>query len=362
MEYIDFEILSMAFSNYRKETSERSDRVNWTKQVLMQSTPYYFDAIEGCNQSNLDLVVDMMERARIDDSGQGPDDSSSVLANIISLEGKDVLQRKINFANKFNVCLSYVLYCNENLHVYLYSITSTSTCILLHTFNSFDSFADYISQRKGWRSSKPFMEREDLPEFDKALRRSSCPWPTNIDCFICDRNNNPIGVLEFQNADTVTVVRHCNNEFFLCKRTKIEYGRVSYIDDVRRWHSQEILREQSGLRLFIIVWEKTSKTFTLKEVKRITFPDLRCINAYQYKEDMHKYQETKDRKYGNKIASTYNSYNLKYNGVEMQKICHRPPLSAKDMSFPFIYYEYKQMSEGGEPSLSQMFIDLIEKL
>lgn len=47
----------MAFSNYRKETSERSDRVNWTKQVLIQSTPYHFDAMETCNQSNLDLVV-----------------------------------------------------------------------------------------------------------------------------------------------------------------------------------------------------------------------------------------------------------------------------------------------------------------
>lgn len=39
----------MAFINYRKETSERSDATNWAKKILIEKTGLFFDAIEGCN-------------------------------------------------------------------------------------------------------------------------------------------------------------------------------------------------------------------------------------------------------------------------------------------------------------------------
>lgn len=36
----------MAFINYRKETSERSDATNWAKKILIEKTGLFFDAIE----------------------------------------------------------------------------------------------------------------------------------------------------------------------------------------------------------------------------------------------------------------------------------------------------------------------------
>ena len=41
----------MAFKNYRKETSERSDEANWAKKILIEKTGLFFDSIEGCNEN-----------------------------------------------------------------------------------------------------------------------------------------------------------------------------------------------------------------------------------------------------------------------------------------------------------------------
>ena len=35
----------MAFKNYRKETSERSDEANWAKKILIEKTGLFFDSI-----------------------------------------------------------------------------------------------------------------------------------------------------------------------------------------------------------------------------------------------------------------------------------------------------------------------------
>ena len=35
------------------------------------------------------------------------------------------------------------------------------------------------------------------------------------DCFISDENNQPVAILEFQNANTISVKEHCNNEYFM---------------------------------------------------------------------------------------------------------------------------------------------------
>ena len=37
----------MAFTHFRKETSERSDAANWAKQSLIRNTAFHFDSIEG---------------------------------------------------------------------------------------------------------------------------------------------------------------------------------------------------------------------------------------------------------------------------------------------------------------------------
>lgn len=109
----------MAFKNYRKETSERSDEANWAKKILIEKTGLFFDSIEGCNENKDNVVTHLMERARIDFSDEKSTDEE-VLKEIINLETLDTLQRKINFAKSFNCPLTYVLYCNENKHVWVY--------------------------------------------------------------------------------------------------------------------------------------------------------------------------------------------------------------------------------------------------
>jgi len=357
----------MAFTNFRKETSERSDASNWAKQSLIQNTPYHFDSIEGCNENDGNIATHLMERARVDYDGNDNNMSiDSIRIAIQGLETEAVLQRKINFAKAFRLNLTYVLYNDETQKVWMYEFESLENLKLVQKFDSFTSFSAWIAQIKGWKSTKSFREIADLPLFDKVLRRAGTAWPTNIDCFISDEDNQPVAILEFQNAKTTSVKDHCNNEFFLCKQEYSDSitGSVKYHDDIRRWLSQEILRVQSGLRLFIITWAQGSEDFILKEVEEITFPELPFANDWnktnRYKQDMHNYAVKKDVDSGRKIVRNYQSFNLEYEPPVMKKILHDPPLSAKDKTFPFIYYKYKWkiMSDGME--LPRLFKNLIE--
>lgn len=174
----------MGLKNFRKETSERSDNSNWAKLSLIKNTPYHYEGIEGCNENNNNVVTHLLERARVEYDGNDDMAPSSVLSEIIELETTPVLIRKINFAKAFGLNLSYVLYCDETEDVWLYEFDSIDNLSLVQTFNSYSDFSNWISTIKGWKSSKPFRERTDLPFFDKALRKAGCAWPTNIDCFI----------------------------------------------------------------------------------------------------------------------------------------------------------------------------------
>ena len=354
------------FTNFRKETSERSDSSNWAKQALVQNTPFHFDSIEGCNENNFNIATHMMERARVDYDKNDNMNISDICNAIINLETEDVLIRKINFAKAFNTNLTYILYNNTTQKVWRYEFESLHTLKYIAIYNSYKEFSEWISTIKGWKSSKNYREIADLPLFDKVLRQAGTAWPTNIDCFISDLNNKPIAILEFQNAKSTSVKEHCNNEYFLCKQQSINsYGYPIFHDDIRRWLSQEILRVQSGLRFFIITWEQGSEDFVLKEVDEITFPELPYANDWdltnKYKQDMHNFVVSKDPAIGEKIANKYQSYSLIYKPPVMLKELHNPPLSAKDKTFPYIYYKYKQLILGNGNDLIRLFNELIDQ-
>ena len=354
----------MAFTNFRKETSERSDVTNWAKQSLIRNTPYHYEGIEGCNENDKNVVTHLLERARVSYDGKNDMSPASVLSEIVKLESSQVLIRKINFAKAFGLNLSYVLYCDEVQGVWLYEFQSIDTLVLVNSFSTYIDFSNWINSIKGWKSTKPFRENEDLPLFDKILRRAGCAWPTNIDCFISDENNQPVAILEFQNAKTTSVQEHCNNEFFLCKQEYRDLnGKVKYHDDIRRWVSQEILRAQSDLRLFIITWAQGSEDFILKEVDTITFPELPFAADWNktaaYKQDMHNYAVTHDQHYGKRIIQNYQSFSLVYQAPIMNKVLHNPPLSAHNKTFPFIYYKYKVFISGHSDQLASYVNSLI---
>jgi hypothetical protein len=355
----------MAFTNFRKETSERSDASNWAKQSLIQNTPYHFDSIEGCNENDGNIATHLMERARVDYDGNDANMSiDAIRIAILALETEAVLHRKINFARAFRINLTYVLYNDETQKVWMYEFEAFENLKFVQQFDSFIAFSNWIAQIKGWKSTKPFREIEDLPLFDKVLRRAGTAWPTNIDCFVSDENSLPIAILEFQNAKNTSVIDHCNNEFFLCKQEYTDAnGNIKYHDDIRRWLSQEILRVQSGLRLFIITWAQGQDDFILKEVSKITFPELPFALDWDktraYKKDMHDYATTKAKTVGHKIAQTYQSYILQYNHPIMNKVIYNPPLSAKNQTFPFIYYVCKWKVIAKKDDLPGFFNTLI---
>lgn len=337
------------FSNFRKETSERSDAMNWAKQSLMRDTPFHYDSIEGCNENNLNLVTHLMERARVDYDGVDDMDAGAVCEAVVRMEGMEVMERKINFANAFHVKLSYVLYNDESQKVWLYEFERVGELRFVRGYESYEAFSGWIAEIKGWKSSKTYRETADLPFFDRELRRFGTAWPTNIDCFVSTPDNLPVAILEFQNAKNTSVIDHCNNEFFLCKQEirDASTGSVKYHDDIRRWLSQEILRVQSGLRLLIVTWAQDSVDFILKEVERITFPDLPFEKDWtltnNYKRDMHEYSVKKDRESGMKISKNYHTYNLEYEDYSMKINRHAPPLTASEKTFPFMYYRTKDM-------------------
>ncbi|MDY5660868.1 MAG: hypothetical protein SPF24_10770 [Sodaliphilus sp.] len=354
----------MRFINFRKETSERSDVSNWAKKILVENTRFYFDAIEGCNENSQNIVTHFMERARVDVS-EGQSSVQDVLTSIVNLEGSDVLQRKINFAKSFHLPLTYILYCDEKEFVWIFTIKSLTECEYSTSFDSYKAFSDWIASIKGWKSTKPFRERTDLPYFDKILRKSGCAWPTNIDCFISNQSFEPIAILEFQNAKNTEVLKHCNNEFFLGKLVHFnQYGYPVYDNDIRRWQSQEILRVQSGLRLFIITWAQNSDDFILKEVEVISFPLLPFSQNWnlhsEYQKLMHDYANSHDVELAKKIMFKFTTYKLKYCPPNMLQEFHQPPLSTKDKSFPCIYYRYKNKVVGRKKDLPNLLSQLIE--
>jgi len=69
----------MALINFRKETSERSDKANWAKTLLIEKSGFCLESIEGCNQNTENIVTHLIERARVDFDPSKPSSKSDIL-------------------------------------------------------------------------------------------------------------------------------------------------------------------------------------------------------------------------------------------------------------------------------------------
>jgi hypothetical protein len=350
----------MALKNFRKETSERSDSLNWTKDILSKNTGLFFESVEGCNQNKDNVVTHLFERMRVDFDSAAKGTLSEVLTEIIVQEGIETLQRKINFCKTFGLNLSYVLYCDETEKVYLFELESIDELQFKQIFESYAQFSTWIGTIKGWVSTKPFRENQDLPYFDKALRKAGTAWPTNIDCFVCDAQSEPIGIIEFQNTKNVSVETHSNNDFFLCKYIKS--------NDIRRWFSQEILRVQSGLRLFVITWSQNENGYKLDEIDKIISPsffnDKLKIDwglKQKYELDLHNYTLNPSNETIKSVSKQYNSVSINYEKItkKMEVSIHKSPLNLANKTFPSIYYLQKKFVKNNQ---NQLLIDFMEMM
>lgn len=121
---------------------------------------------------------------------------------------------------------------------------------------------------------------------------------------------------------------------------KNDYGYTIYYNDIRRWLSQEILRVQSNLRLFIITWSESSNDYILKEVEKVTLPDLPRNKNWKLhnmiEENMHQlavnYRTNKEYalKYADWIMKNTSSYNLEYIENFIKLIHNQPKLDLKE--------------------------------
>lgn len=347
----------MTIKNLRKESSERSDWLNWVKKILIKETDYFFDSIEWCSENRKDIVTHLMERARFDYI-KGVDSTLDEIFNEIKrLEWNDVLNRKINFAKCFNLPLIYILYCDETEYVHHFEIISLDKIKHVQSHKNYKSFSDWLSSIKWWKSTKQYREIPDLPHFDKELRKHGTAWPTNIDCFISNNQNEPIAILEFQNAKQTSVSLHSNNKHFLCLIKKAD---GSFSDDIRRWRSQEIIRVQSWLKFIIITWSQHSLDFHIKEIDMVIIPDFTqwwlfdWAYMMRYKNSLHEYANNPSEINENNICKSYSTLSLSYKNTRMDHQLHQPLLSRIDKTFPFIYYKKKSLSNNEDELIKKI--------
>lgn len=360
----------MKLVEFRKESSERSDAENWCKSILQEETTYYFDSVEGCNQNTDNKVTHLIERARVTVI-DGKSSKQEVLNSIIRLESAKVLHRKIKFANCFNIPLSYVLYCDEIENVFLFQFKSLENIEFLKHYKSYSEFANWIAEIKGWVSKKPFREYAELPYFDRQLRINKTPWPTNIDCFVSDHENNPVAIIEFQNAKDTGVLNHCNNDHFQCKIGFTKNGNYGpytvYSDDIRRWTSQEILRVQSALKLIIITWSQNSYDFQIKELESVSIPffpesngrpNWKILSAY--KGDLNEYiKSNRSKEIEQKISKNRKTFNLYKTTEGINSYVNEPPLSYEKKTFPSLYYSSKKKVKNDKMGIVDAFVKIL---
>lgn len=340
--------------NLKKETSERNDLNNWAKLFLIENTNFFYESIEGCNQNNFNITTHLFDRANY----TFYENKEEIIPSIKEFEGHDSIDRKLALASHLNISYNYVLYCYENNQIKLLDFTNKKH---IKTINNIEKFSQFLQKIKGWRSNKTFREIDDLPIIDKELRKLKTPWPINIDCVIFTRNK-PLAILEYQNADKTGVKNHSNNFYFLCGIKKIDKktGITIYHDDIRRWLSQEILRVQSNLRLLVITWSNNDKSYKLKEIEKIVFPELdnngvkNWEYAQKYKEALHRYAISKDEK----ILCGFKSYQLLFSSNIMKKETFNV-LSYKNKTLPGIYYSYNEFFSSEEQDIALSLDNLI---
>lgn len=337
----------MNIIKFQKETSERSESSNWVLDELSLSSKYYFSGFEGCNEDDTREVTNIFDRACIEIDGpvdQLPSEDQ-LLSCVDKLEGTHKIG-KLNFCRLLGVPYEYIFY-NYSYHFVLrYEVTPTAL-IYRDKYDSFEAFSQWISSIKRWSSSKAYREFPDLPEFDKVLRRAGCPWPTNIDCIAFDSSNQPIALIEFQNAKNTGVLVHDNNDYFLPRYDPIE-NVSSPGPDLQRWLSQEILRVQSGLPHFTFVWSQREDTTVIKRLIKVSFPDYEnrrnapLYSLFLAKFNHYRMYYRKDPLFMqlyHKICGDYYSYSLSRVGNNILTVSACPSLSAKkdQRSFPYIY-------------------------
>ncbi|WP_148311187.1 hypothetical protein [Dehalococcoides mccartyi] len=172
------------------------------------------------------------------------------------------LQAKVRFAKQLNC--PYLFYCYSYIDEDCILVELKATAArLLASFETYKAFADWNSKYRDLSMTSRY-EESGLPRLDLELRKLHSPWPGNLD-YVLIKDEKPRALIEFQRTIKTSVKSHCNNTWFL--PTAYRKG------DVNRWRAIDIIRKQSGLPLFIIVWSADERVVKLKLVDKIIYPE-----------------------------------------------------------------------------------------
>jgi len=351
----------MAFVNFKKEQWTRNLANSWVMDCIAQNSSFCFESIDGYVESRNDITY-LFQRARVSQTGEDIA-LPNVLESIIAFEGEDAMVRKINIAASLGVQLNYVLYCEENEHVWLFEISSISTISLKQTYTSYKSFADWLLHASGNKPVKVKKTSANLPDFDVVLANTGCPWPSSFNGCLFDVDNKLIGIVEFQNADKDTVKAHCSNDYFLCKMrnfiTNGAGGYYEYKDDIEHWLTYERVRVKAKIRLFIVVWSRKSSDYVFKEIEKIVFPEIPEAEVKTLKAILHKYSEEKSEQVYDNVCKSFDTYEFALDSGNITPILHHPDLSIELKTFPYIYYKSKEMFISEKENVVPHFVAML---
>lgn len=240
------------------ETSERGDALNWVKKEIL-SNDLELLSFEGYTVKGGKVTI-LLDRGNFECECESI--NAEELFDTLGRLSWFQLNAKIEFSKKLGCpyiffCYSYI---NEKSQVFQLKDDEAK---LIRSFSSHVDFAKWTMGYRDLVMTSSYQEN-GLPEIDKIFRKHSIPWPGNLDYALL-KGNTPTALIEFQRTVKAKVKDHCNNTWFL--PTPYRKG------DVNRWLAIDIIRKQSGLPLFIIVWSASEKEIKLKLVERIVYPE-----------------------------------------------------------------------------------------
>lgn len=240
------------------ETSERGDSLNWVKGNILDNG-FGLLSFEGYTVKD-NLVSLLLDRGCFETEIVNID----ALGLFKTLNDNPLfhLKAKIEFARRLGCdylffCYSYV---NEKCCIF---ILEDEKAEFLIAFESYNDFANWTRTYRDLAMHSLYQE-SGLPELDIKLRKLGIPWPGNLDYALL-KDETITALIEFQRTSKLSVAAHCNNTWFLPKG-----GRKG---DVNRWRAIDIIRQQCGLPLLIIVWSDKEEVVKLKQLEEIIYPE-----------------------------------------------------------------------------------------
>lgn len=284
---------------FLKESSERSDVKNHFKHVF-NTKPFQLYEFEGYTIKNgsVSLILDKYRIIRENYSKKTMQDFLNDFKNYI---GEETLNNKFKFSKRIKVDWWVIFYMEEDEKNKLFSyIVINLTKIISNDYKPLDEkkhielfkkkdtlkdLSDLLSKYRSYKMTSGFIQ-QDLPLFDRVLRKDYTPWPGNLDGLLFYQST-PIYLVEFQKTKN-NVENHNNNDYIYVGKELRSFKNNGYLinekgqkvsrkPDNYRWLVLKNFSESTNINILNIVWNAESKKVVLKKIKSIDLTVNGCL-------------------------------------------------------------------------------------